>query len=83
MPILEALAGGIPSACSERGADERRSWQARCCFDPTNVDAICAALESLTTDEALRRRLGDAGPRRAAEFSWNAAAHATLNNLLL
>jgi glycosyltransferase involved in cell wall biosynthesis len=35
----------------------------------------------LADDEALRARLADAGPRRAALFSWTATAQATLQAL--
>jgi glycosyltransferase involved in cell wall biosynthesis len=36
------------------------------------------ALRKITGDEALRARLREAGPRRAAQFSWKATAERTL-----
>ena len=36
----------------------------------------------ITADEPLRQRLADAGPRRAARFSWKTTAEATLAALL-
>ena len=36
------------------------------------------ALVRVSDDDALRARLAEAGPRRAASFSWTATAEATL-----
>ncbi len=36
----------------------------------------------IATDEALRAHLAEAGPRRAAQFSWRATAEGTLEALL-
>jgi hypothetical protein len=35
-------------------------------------------MERITNDGALRTRLSEAGPRRAAAFSWKTTAEATL-----
>ena len=82
MPILEALAAGIPSACSHIEPMKSIAGEAALQFDPTSAEVICAALESLTSSESVRQRLTEAGPIRAAEFSWHAAAHATLKSIL-
>jgi len=50
-------------------------------FDPFDPQAILEALESVVSDAALRARLSEAGPARAAEFSWRKAAQATLEVL--
>lgn len=81
MPILEGLAAAIPSACSNVEPMKSIAAEAALQFDPNSVEAIRAALQSLTTDPGVRRRLIAAGPQRAAQFSWTAAAHATLNSL--
>jgi alpha-1,3-rhamnosyl/mannosyltransferase len=47
-------------------------------FDPRDVVTLAGALEFITGDEALRRELAAAGPRRAAAFSWRATAEKTL-----
>jgi glycosyltransferase involved in cell wall biosynthesis len=81
MPILEALAAGIPSACSNVEPMKSIAADAALQFDPASIDALCAVLHSLVNDESVRRRLSEAGPRRASDFSWTAAARATLNSL--
>ena len=46
---------------------------------PRDVPALRGALALLLADRDLRRRLGEAGRRRAAErFSWERATEATL-----
>ncbi len=82
MPVLEALAAGIPSACSNVEPMKSVASDAALQFDPSSAEAICAAMESLTCDEPLRQRLTQAGPIRAAQFSWETAARATLKTLL-
>jgi glycosyltransferase involved in cell wall biosynthesis len=81
LPILEALAAGIPMACSDVEPMSGVAGDAAVKFDPDNVDAIAAAMLRITKDEALRTRLAEAGPRQAAKFSWKATAEGTLETL--
>ena len=39
---------------------------------------MAEAMLRITADEALRTRLAEAGPRRAAQFSWRQTAEGTL-----
>lgn len=78
MPVLEALAAGVPSACSNREPMGGIAGDAALQFDPGDCSAIAAAMARLADDGDLRRRLADAGPRRAAAFSWRTAAAQTL-----
>jgi glycosyltransferase involved in cell wall biosynthesis len=47
-----------------------------------DTTAIAEAMLRIATDEPLRARLGEAGPRRAAQFSWRQTAEGTLAALL-
>jgi glycosyltransferase involved in cell wall biosynthesis len=82
LPLLEALASGIPTACS--GIEPLSSMAAGAAleFDPLDTTAIAEAMERIATDETLRAHLAEAGLRRAAQFSWRATAEATLAALL-
>jgi glycosyltransferase involved in cell wall biosynthesis len=82
LPLLEALAAGIPTACS--GIEPLRSIAGGAAleFDPLDAEAIGEAMARITDDQALRAGLREAGPRRAAQFSWRAAAEGTLAALV-
>ena len=79
MPVVEALAAGIPTACSSIAPLSDIVGEAARRFEPGNVESICAAMARLVADEPLRARLETEGPRRAALFSWTATARATLD----
>lgn len=78
MPVLEALAAGLPTACSGIPVLREVAGDAALFFDPLSDDALVAALHNITTDEALRNRLRQEGPRRARGFTWEAAAAKTM-----
>ncbi len=78
MPLLEALAAGVPSACSDIPPLREVAGDAALRFPPDDEAAIEEALERITTDDALRSRLAAAGRQRAARFSWERCARETL-----
>ena len=78
LPVLEALAAGVPTACSAIEPLRGIAGEAALQFDPKNFGE---ALHRIVSDEALRERLAAAGPRRAAQFSWRATAEGTLEAL--
>ena len=81
MPLPEAMAAGLPVACSAIPALREVAGDAALFFDPLDERDIEAALERIVTDETLRRKLADAGPERAREFTWERAAERTLQVL--
>jgi glycosyltransferase involved in cell wall biosynthesis len=79
---LEAMAHGRPVVASGVGGllDLVVNGETGILVEPGNVEALRAALERLLADPALRRRMGEAGRRRAAEhFSWPAVTRKTLD----
>jgi glycosyltransferase involved in cell wall biosynthesis len=78
MPVLEAMARGVPVACSNRTALPEVAGDAAILFDPDDEEAVTAALARLLRDEALRRELAARGLARAALFTWEATAEATV-----
>jgi glycosyltransferase involved in cell wall biosynthesis len=77
LPVLEAMARGVPVATSGRASLAEVAGDAALLFDPEDVDAIRAAIEQLVSDEAERRRLAVAGRERAAAFTWERTAELT------
>jgi glycosyltransferase involved in cell wall biosynthesis len=78
LPVLEAMARGVPVACSGRGALGEVAGDAALRFDPESEPAIAAAIERLLGDRAEADRLRAAGHERAARFRWAATADGTL-----
>jgi glycosyltransferase involved in cell wall biosynthesis len=78
MPVLEALAAGIPTACSNIQPVSGIAGEAALQFDPCDEGAILGAMQRVVCDEALRERLAALGPVRAAKFSWEETARLTL-----
>jgi glycosyltransferase involved in cell wall biosynthesis len=78
LPVLEAMARGVPVACADRASLPEIAGDAALRFDPEDPTAIATALERLLTDRRLADRLRAAGREQAARFSWQAAAEGTL-----
>jgi alpha-1,3-rhamnosyl/mannosyltransferase len=82
MPLAEALAAGIPSACSDIPPLRWVGDGAAHYFDPLSVSAICEALERIAFDEEFRAAAMLAGPRQARHFDWDKTAAQTLDVLV-
>ena len=74
MPPLEGLASGTPVVTSATTAIPEVVGNAGLLIDPTDVDALHAALEQLVSDANLRESLIERGLARAELFSWRKAA---------
>jgi glycosyltransferase involved in cell wall biosynthesis len=81
LPVLEALAAGVPTACSAIEPLNSLAGEAALKFHPRDPSAIAEAMHRLVTDAPLRLQLAAAGPARAAHFSWRATAEGILNAL--
>jgi glycosyltransferase involved in cell wall biosynthesis len=77
LPVLEAMAHGVPVLTSDRSSLPEVAGDAALLVDPNDRGAIAKGLVRLVTDGALRARLAAAGPRRATAFTWPATAAAT------
>ncbi|HLM97836.1 MAG TPA: glycosyltransferase family 1 protein [Bryobacteraceae bacterium] len=81
LPVLEALAAGVPTACSQIEPLASIAGDAALQFDPDSDAAIFDAMEMLASNERVRARLAAAGPERASQFSWLTTARQTLDAL--
>jgi glycosyltransferase involved in cell wall biosynthesis len=80
LPVLEAMARGVPVACSDAASLPEVAGHAALLFDPHDEAAIAAAVERLLLDSALAEQLRRAGGARVAEFSWERTARLTLES---
>ncbi|MDD2658783.1 MAG: glycosyltransferase family 1 protein [Methylococcales bacterium] len=69
LPVIEAMAAGVPVACSNMTSLPEVAADAAILFDPRVPTQIAQAMISLAENEALRAQLIQAGLRRAAGFS--------------
>ena len=77
MPVLDAMARGVPVLTSNRSALPEVAGDAALLVDPENEDEIAAGLERITVDEELQRDLARKGLERSAQFSWGTAVERT------
>jgi glycosyltransferase involved in cell wall biosynthesis len=78
LPVLEAMARGVPVTCSGAGALAEVAGDAALRVDPESERSIAAAIELILGDRGEADRLRAAGRVRAARFSWAATAAGTL-----
>lgn len=77
LPLLEAMAHGLPTVVGSTGALPELAGDAAIAVNAEDVGAIATGLERLLADEALRKKMGEEGRRRAKEFTWERAAAQT------
>jgi glycosyltransferase involved in cell wall biosynthesis len=74
IPLLEAMACGLPVACSDIPAFRELAGDAAVFFDPRDPGKIAAAITQLCRDQARREACRLRGLARASLFSWEKTA---------
>jgi glycosyltransferase involved in cell wall biosynthesis len=77
MPVLEAMAAGIPVVTSNRSALPEVAGDAAMLIDPEDTSALANALCKLSKNEDWRNELTTRGQARAKLFSWERAVQET------
>jgi glycosyltransferase involved in cell wall biosynthesis len=77
LPVLEAMARGVPVACSDRGSLAEVAAGAARLFNPEHPESIADAIQTLLADRGEVERLRAAGFDRVRQFSWSATARQT------
>jgi glycosyltransferase involved in cell wall biosynthesis len=78
LPVLEAMARGVPVACSDIPALTEVVGDAAVLFDPHDPAAIAHAIERIMGDPELAGELVKRGRERCRMFTWERTALATL-----
>ena len=81
LPMVEAMACGIPTIASNSSCLPEVSGRLLRYFDPLSIDDIADTLEKVLGSENIRIELAQAGVKRASEFSWERCARETLQAL--
>jgi glycosyltransferase involved in cell wall biosynthesis len=78
LPLVEAMASGVPVAASQTSAIPEICRDAAVYFQPENPESMAEKVLSVIEDEELRKKLVVRGKERARDFSWERAAAETL-----
>lgn len=78
LPVLEAMAHGLPVACSDLPVLREVAGDAALLFDSHDPAALAGALTRVLADSGVHAQLRQAGIARAREFTWRRTGAATL-----
>jgi glycosyltransferase involved in cell wall biosynthesis len=78
LPVLEAMARGLPVACANVAALPEVAGDAALLFDPQRQEEITAAVRRLLDDRRLAERLARRGYDRVKELPWKRTGAASL-----
>lgn len=78
IPIVEAMACGVPVVCANNSCLPEVAGPAALQITATDTVALAEALHRLATDDPLRRQAIERGFHQARQFSWTAAAERLL-----
>lgn len=82
LPMVEAMACGVPAIVSDNSCFREISANALEYFDPRSIDDIAGTMERALCDSDVRSQIRMRGSHRAADFSWERCGRETLNVLL-
>jgi len=81
MPLIEALAAGIPTACSAIPPFDELAGGGCARFRPDSIEEMAQAMVLVSSDPDFRERATVTGPARARRFDWRGTAASTLRAL--
>jgi glycosyltransferase involved in cell wall biosynthesis len=70
MPVIEAMACGVPTALSDRGSLREVGGDAAEYFAPEDTQIMAETILKVVQSLGLRRRMIASGLERATEFTW-------------
>ncbi len=82
IPVLEAMACGVPVVASCGNSLEEVGGDAALSVDPQKPEEIASAVQRLMTDEVLRQEKIRLGFERVKQFSWEKTARETMRILM-
>lgn len=78
LPVLEAMACGVPTVCSHASSLPEVVGDAALLVDPLDTDSLATAMMRALEDTDLRREMIAHGLAQAAKFTWEQAARQLL-----
>lgn len=74
LPLVEAMACGVPVICSNVSSLPEVAGNAALLFEPNDVGELAHQMKRIAEDESLRKELISLGHERSKYFSWDKAA---------
>ena len=78
MPVLEAMASGVPVITANTTSLPEVAGDAALLVHPSDVEGLSAALTEVLQDERRAQAMVNAGLQQAARFSWETSARTLL-----
>lgn len=78
LPVLEAMACGVPVVVSKDSSLPEIAGSAGLYVDPNNIEDICQKILLVLNDDRIRNQLVSRGLERVKDFSWVETAKQTL-----
>jgi len=78
LPVLEAMASGVPVLTSDRSSLPEVAGDAALLVNPEDEDDICQGLEKLLSDNDFRARAKKRGLIQAKRFTWAKCVNQTI-----
>jgi glycosyltransferase involved in cell wall biosynthesis len=82
LPMVEAMACGVPTIASRTSCLPEISGNALLYFNPLSIEEMAACMQTVLRSSELRLRLIAKGIGRAREFTWDRCARQTLEVLM-
>jgi glycosyltransferase involved in cell wall biosynthesis len=78
LPVLEAMACGVPVVTSDTSSLPEITQDAAVLVHPLDTHALAKAMENVLKDRDLMLKMRDKGLKRASQFCWSETAKKTL-----
>ena len=70
IPILEAMASGVPTICANRSSLPEIGGDATLLFNPDEISDISEKISEVLSDDELKQQLVKKGLKRVKHFNW-------------
>lgn len=78
LPVLEAMACGVPVVCSRASSLPEVAGDAALLINPHDEEGLVEAMQRVLEDEGLRAKMRERGLARSAAFTWDRATRQLL-----